>query len=486
MKFTIPPGVFDILPNDPKDNWKNSHLWAFVEQTIRQTAQDFGYNEIRTPLFERTELFQRSVGEGSDIVSKEMYTFEDKGGRSISLRPEGTAPVIRAFIENQLHIKSSIHKLFYIAPMFRYERAQAGRYRQHHQFGVEAIGNSSPEQDAEIIDMLYTLYIRLGLKNLSLNINSIGDAECRRAFKEALKEYLRPHLTSLSKDSQNRFEVNPLRILDSKDPGDQKIVANAPSILDFLSPACKDHFEKLKTLLNLLQIPFKVNPLLVRGLDYYNRTVFEVVAGELGAQNSIGGGGRYDGMISALGGPDLPSIGFGTGIERILQTMINQGVPLPKPPHPTLFLIPLGEEAKTACFTLLNTLRRSGVAAEMDFSGKKVGKILQYADQIGATYIAVIGDDELKSQEVEVKEMSSGNKIRINLSDLIQVLKIDSKSDSFMRLLEEMETPFTSSGQAGFFLEKMRSSLQKSQKLTEKAQENLEQINLNTNYPETH
>lgn len=420
MKFSVPPGVFDIIPQDSKEPWKSSHLWAFVEQIIRQTALDFGFLEIRTPLFERTELFQRSVGVGSDIVSKEMYTFDDKGGRSLSLRPEGTAPAIRAFIENQLYVKASIHKLFYIAPMFRYERAQAGRYRQHHQFGVEAIGNATPEQDAEIIDMLYTLYQRLGLQNLSLNLNSIGNTECRTAFKSALKDYLRPHLTSLSQDSQNRFEINPLRILDSKDPQDQKIVANAPSILDFLSSDCRKHFEKLQELLKLLKIPFRISPLLVRGLDYYNRTVFEVVAGELGAQNSIGGGGRYDGMVAELGGPDLPSIGFGTGIERILQTMLNQQVPLPSPPRPTLFIIPLGEAAQQACFSLLHTLRQGGVATEMDFSGKKVGKALQYADQIGATSVAVIGEDELQSGEIELKEMATGHKTRVSLAELPQ------------------------------------------------------------------
>lgn len=422
MKFSIPPGVFDIIPQDDKEPWKSAYLWAFVEETIRKTAQDFGYKEIRTPLFERTELFKRSVGEGSDIVSKEMYTFEDKGGRSLSLRPEGTAPVIRAFVENQLHVKSAIHKLFYIAPMFRYERAQAGRYRQHHQFGAEAIGNGSPEQDAEMIDMLYTLYQRLGLKNLSLNINSIGNAACRQKFKEALKDYLRPQLSSLSQDSQNRFEVNPLRILDSKDPGDQKIVAQAPSILDFLDPECKDHFDKLQKLLEAIGIPYKINPLLVRGLDYYNRTVFEVVAGELGAQNSIGGGGRYDGMIAELGGPALPSIGFGTGIERILQTMINQGVELPQPSHPTLFLIALGDQAKKVCFKLLNTLRRSGVPAEMDFSDKKVGKAMQYADQLQATYVTVIGDDELQNHEIELKEMATGNKLRVTMDELIPTI----------------------------------------------------------------
>lgn len=424
MKYPIPPGVFDILPVDHQDTWKSSYLWAYVEQMIRDTARDYGYQEIRTPLFERTELFQRSVGDTSDIVSKEMYTFEDKGGRSLSLRPEGTAPVMRAFIEHQLHQTTSIQKLFYIASMFRYERAQAGRYRQHHQFGAEAIGNSSPEQDAELIDLLYTLYQRLGLKNLTLFINSIGDPASRQAFRQALKDYLAPHTTLLSPDSQTRLAVNPLRILDSKDPRDREIIAHAPSILDFLNEESRAHFEDLKRLLTLLRIPYQVNSSLVRGLDYYNKTVFEVVSGELGAQNSIGGGGRYDGLLPTLGGPDLPSIGFGTGIERILQTMINQNVAMPRPYHPILFLIALGEKAQSACFELLHILRQEGIPSQMDFSRKKVGKALQYADQIAASYVVVIGDHEIETQEIELKEMATGHKVKIPLSNLVDTLKM--------------------------------------------------------------
>lgn len=423
MKYSIPPGVFDIIPVDLQETWKSSYLWAFVETIIRKTAHDYGYREIRTPLFERTELFQRSVGDTSDIVSKEMYTFEDKGGRSLSLRPEGTAPVMRAFMEHGLDQIVSFQKLFYIAPMFRYERAQAGRYRQHHQFGAEAIGNSTPEQDAELIDLLYTLYQRLGLKNLTLFINSIGNSANRQAFRQALKDYLTPQFSQLSPDSQARLEVNPLRILDSKDPGDRAIVSQAPSILDFLSEDERTHFENLKHLLDLLHIPYQVNPLLVRGLDYYNKTVFEIVAGELGAQNSIGGGGRYDGLLQTLGGADLPSIGFGTGIERILQTMINQNVSLPRPEHPTLFLVTLGDKAKTAGFKLLHTLRQQEIPSQMDFSNKKIGKILQYAHQLGATYVVVLGDQELDSQQIELKEMATGHKETISLSMLVNKLR---------------------------------------------------------------
>lgn len=408
MTVNIAPGVFDIIPNDKKEPWKSSHLWNYVEEVIRKTAQDYGYQEIRTPLFERTELFARGVGATSDIVSKEMYTFIDKGDRSMSLRPEGTAPVMRAFIEHQLHQESSLHKLFYIAPMFRYERTQAGRYRQHHQFGAEAIGNSSPEQDVELIDLLFTLYRRLGLRHLQLNINSIGNLECRTAYRLALQDYLRVFFDKLSPESRARFDANPLRILDSKDPGDRELLQNAPSILDFLTSECKDHFNEVIQLLNQLNIPHTINSQLVRGLDYYNRTVFEITAGELGAQNSIGGGGRYDGLMKDLGGPDLPCIGFGTGLERIIQTLLKQELVIPPAFHPVLFIIPLGVNAKKACFSILHQLRQRNIAAQMDFSGKKLGRLMQAADQMQAKFVAVVGDNELLAQELDLKEMATG------------------------------------------------------------------------------
>ena len=418
MKITTPPGVFDILPNDPKNPWRNSHLWNYVEALIRETAFHYGYQEIRTPLFERTELFERGVGETSDIVSKEMYTFEDRGGRMLSLRPEGTAPVIRAFIQNQLSQQSTIHKLFYICPMFRYERAQAGRYRQHHQFGAEAIGVGSPEQDVELIDLIYTLYQRLGLKDLEVHISSIGDSDTRQKYKSALKDYLRHYFDQLSPESQARFEVNPLRILDSKDTRDKKIVTQAPSILDFLTSESRDHFETVKKLLEQLNIPYEVNVHIVRGLDYYDKTVFEIITKELGAQNSIAGGGRYDELMKQLGGPDLPAMGFGAGLERIIQTMLKQQVPCPEPYRPIIFFIPLGDEAKEMCFTLLHDLRHNGIPAQMDFSGRKLGKVMQYADQIRAKYVAVVGENELKTKVVQLKEMESGKITKVKLEEI--------------------------------------------------------------------
>ncbi len=418
MSISIPPGVYDIVPKDAKEGWRSSHLWNYIEGIMRDTARSYGYQEIRTPLFERTELFQRGVGETSDIVSKEMYTFLDKGERSMSLRPEGTAPAIRSFIENQMYNEGPVHKLYYIGPMFRYERAQAGRYRQHSQFGVEAIGIAAPEQDAEIIDLIYSIFCKLGLKHLQVSLNSIGDAASRSAYREALRNYLKSYYDQLSADSKVRFELNPLRILDSKDPADKAITVNAPSILDFLSEESKEHFERVKKLLKDLNIPFQVNAQLVRGLDYYNKTVFEIVAGELGAQNSIVGGGRYDGLIKTLGGPDLPSLGFGAGIERIIQTMLKQQCILPEPYRPSLFVIALGQQATDAGFKLVHELRQAGIAAQMDFSNRKLNKIMQYADQIQAKYVVVIGDNELQTNEVELKAMATGQKNKISLSQL--------------------------------------------------------------------
>lgn len=468
----IAPGVFDILPlyalpQNGNENWRASHLWNFIESTIRKTAAEFGFQEIRTPIFERTELFQRGVGETSDIVSKEMYTFLDKGERSMSLRPEGTAPVIRAFIDNSIQQSSPIHKLFYIAPMFRYERAQAGRYRQHHQFGAEVIGSKAPEQDVEIIDMIYTVYTRLGLKSLNVSINSIGDTACRIAYRKALQEYLSTRKDELSADSKIRLETNPLRILDSKDPKDKEITAGAPVILDYISEECKEHFNQVQTLLKLLGIPFQINTSLVRGLDYYNRTVFEITAGELGAQNSVAGGGRYDGLLKTLGGPDLPATGFGTGLERIIQTMIKQKIELPTGYAPEIFLIALGKEAREACFAMLHKLRQHGITALMDFSDRKINKIMQYADQIKAECVAVVGENELKEGIVELKKMSTGEKRALPFSLMAAILAHEKRNDTFLESLEELNKPFEDKAEAEFFLKSIDSSIAQTTKAAE-------------------
>lgn len=425
MKYTIPKGVFDILPEEklPEDQWRASDHWQYVEEMMRKTAHDYGFKEIRTPIFEHTDLFIRGVGESSDIVTKEMYTFTDRADRSLTLRPEGTACVMRAFMEKHLHQMPGMHKYYYIGPMFRYERPQAGRYRQHHQFGAEAVGVGLPEQDVETIDLLCELYRRLGLKNLTVYLNSIGDEATRAAYRQALIDYLQPHFEQLSAESKARFSKNVLRVLDSKDPQDQKIVQNAPSILTMLSDEAKDHFNAVQKLLDKIGITYVINPKLVRGLDYYNKTVFEITSGELGAQNSVGGGGRYDGLLALLGGPSLPAVGFATGIERILQTMAAQKVYFPPPPHPTIFLVSLGEEAKNYCLELLFRLRHAQIAAEIDFQAKKVGQALQLADQLHATYSLVIGDEELKSGQVKLKEMKTRTEIPLKLNELLSFLQ---------------------------------------------------------------
>ncbi len=420
MEYTIPKGLFDILPYEQKDEdrWRTSDRWQYVEQVIRKTADDYGFKEIRTPLFERTELFIRGVGESSDIVSKEMYTFLDKAERSMTLRPEGTASAMRAYVEKHLNHAPGLSKFYYIGPMFRYERPQAGRYRQHHQFGAEAIGIGKPEQDVELIDLLCELYRRLGLKNLVVHINSVGDEASRASYREALEAFLKPHFEALSEDSKIRFTKNILRILDSKDPGDKKLLEEAPSLVNYLSEEARDHFEKVQALLKVNGIAFVIDPKLVRGLDYYNKTVFEVMSESLGAHNTIGAGGRYDGLLAALGGPALPSVGFATGLERILQTMDHEKITFPAPSHPDLFFVPIGEKALEVCLQKALQLRHLGWKVEIDLSGKKIQHGLQLASALHATYCVVLGDEELAKKQIEVKEMATRTSHQIAWSDL--------------------------------------------------------------------
>ena len=425
MTYSIAKGTFDILPFEADDNlkWRESGRWLYLEKVMRQTAHDYGFKEIRTPIFERTELFIRGVGESSDIVTKEMYTFIDRGERSMTLRPEGTASVMRAIVEKKLYSLPGLHKFYYIGPMFRYERPQAGRYRQHHQFGAEAVGVGTPEQDVELIDMACEIYRRLGLKHLTVQINTVGDVESRIAYKEALNAYLTPFFTELSEESQARFTKNILRILDSKNATDQKILEGAPILAEFLSQDAKTDFEKVLHLLSHLKIPHIVNPRLVRGLDYYAKTVFEVTTEDLGAQNSIGGGGRFDGLTAAIGGPNLPSAGFATGIERILQTMVKQNVPFPAIPHPFIFLIPIGKEAMHFAFELVCQLRHENIPSEIDLSGKKIQHGLQLANQLSAEYAIVIGEEELSNKTAKLKNMATRETIESTFNELIAKLK---------------------------------------------------------------
>lgn len=425
MKYHIAKGVFDILPDDPdpKGIWRNSHLWQYVESIAREICLHYGFREIRTPVFEHTELFQRSIGQTTDIVSKEMYTFHDKADRLLTLRPEGTAPVMRSLIEKNLFQKQKMQKLYYLMPMFRYERQQQGRYRQHHQFGVEAIGNASPYQDAEIICLFFGFLKKLGLRGLTLQINSLGTPEIREEYKKELKSILLPHFDHLSQDSQIRYHSNCLRILDSKAPEDRSLLKHIPPLMDFLNDAAKEHIHTVLGLLDELHIPYVINHSLVRGLDYYNHTVFEVTAEELGAQNSLGGGGRYDGLIEQLGGPSLPSIGFGAGLERIIQTLLGQQAFVPSAPHASLLLIGLGEKAQRFCFQQICMLREAGISAEMDFSDKKLKQTMNYANTSGVEYVAIIGDEEMEKQSCKLKHMTTGQEEELLLTRLGQRLK---------------------------------------------------------------
>lgn len=409
MKYKAAKGTFDITPKILKeeDLWKKTNLWKFLEKILKETSELYGFQEIRTPIFEATDLFIRTVGDSSDIINKEMYTFLDKAHRSLSLRPEGTAPIIRAFIENHLQQHGSYHKLYYLGPYFRYDRPQSGRYRQFHQFGIEAIGREDPFQDVEVIELCMQLYQRLGLRQLKLQINSVGCTDTRQKYSQAFIKYLTPYFENLSTDSQNRFHKNPLRILDSKDLKDRKLLENAPSILDYLSDSSKKHFEKVCDLLSKLNIPFQINPSLVRGLDYYNETVFEIMSNALGAQNSIGAGGRYDGLMKNLGGPDLPSIGFATGLERVLQTMLNQNCSFGEEAPPFIFIIILDQSYAELAFMWLSELRRLNIRAEISLKPKKMQKSLQEASQSLAQYALILGEEEFQKKHAQIKNMTT-------------------------------------------------------------------------------
>lgn len=426
MVFRHPKGVFDLLPLSPdhSDQWRNVHLWQHLEQVIATLAFRYRFEEIRTPIFEFTELFARSVGEETDIVSKEMYTFEDRAQRSLTLRPEGTAPLLRAILQQGLHLQGAFQKYYYIGPMFRYERQQAGRYRQHHQFGAEIIGDPSPERDAELIAMLLELYQELGLSGLTLHLNSLGDQECRDHFREALVATLQPKRKELSDEGRLRLDRNPLRLLDSKEEGDLALLEEAPSILEFLEPPAKEHFDALCETLEALSIPYTINPRLVRGLDYYNRTVFEITSSHLGAQNSLGGGGRYDHLFHQLGGPEKAAIGFGTGLERILQAALDQKVPFPDLLGPTLLIIPLGERARRRAFLLAQESRSWGVSSEVDLTGRRLKGALRNADQVQAEFVVILGEDELAEECCEIKAMRRHTSEKIPLKSLRSYINV--------------------------------------------------------------
>ena len=398
--INIPKGTKDVLPSE-------SYKWQYVEGVARDIAKRFCLKEIRTPVFEHTELFLRGVGDTTDIVTKEMYTFKDKGDRSITLKPEGTAGAVRSFIENGMASGVLPAKMYYIIPAFRYERPQAGRLREFHQFGVEVFGSKSAQTDAETILLAHTLLQELGL-NVKLFINSIGCPTCRAAYNKALKEFFAPHLDELCYDCKTRFEKNPLRLLDFKEEACKKINADAPSILDSLCEECGAHFEELKACLDLAGVSYELNPRIVRGLDYYTRTVFEFVSTSIGAQGTVCGGGRYDGLIQELGGNPTPAVGFAAGIERLLMVMEQTGVEIPQPQVPTVYLAGMDAECRKKAFELAVKLRKEGVIAEIDHMERSIKAQFKYADKIGAKYVAVIGGNELENGVMNVKSMATG------------------------------------------------------------------------------
>ena len=413
--INIPKGTKDVLPAD-------SYKWQYVEGVARETARLFNLKEIRTPVFEHTEVFLRGVGDTTDIVTKEMYTFRDKGDRSITLKPEGTAGAARSFIENGLAGGVLPAKMYYIIPAFRYERPQAGRLREFHQFGVEIFGAEGADTDAEVIALADSLLKNLGLR-VKLHINSIGCPACRAAYNKALREYFSPHLEALCYDCKTRFEKNPLRLLDCKEEGCRKINAAAPTILEYLCPECAAHFESLKTYLSLAGIAYEIDPRIVRGLDYYTRTVFEFVSDDIGAQGTVCGGGRYDGLIAELGGAPAPAVGFAAGIERLLLVMEATGVEIPRPEGPTAYLAGLDDACREKAFGLCVKLRAAGIAAETDHMKRSVKAQFKYADKLGAKYVAVIGGNELESGAMNVKRMATSESETVTFENAVEYFR---------------------------------------------------------------
>lgn len=408
--INIPKGTKDVLPSQ-------SYKWRFVENAAREVAKNFNLKEIRTPVFEHTELFLRGVGETTDVVNKEMYTFEDKGGRSLTLKPEGTAGAVRLFIENGLASEPMPLKTYYITPAFRYERPQAGRLREFHQFGIEVFGAQSPETDAEIIFAASSFLEKLGVE-ARLEINSIGCKKCRTEYNEALKEYFKPKLSEMCDACKTRFVKNPLRILDCKEEACKQIAKSSPKISDYLCGDCKTHFESVKKLLDAQGAKYTVNPDIVRGLDYYTKTVFEFVSDKIGAQGTVCGGGRYDTLVEELGGNSVPAIGFAAGIERLLM-LINS---FPEDVKPEIYLAGMDERSRAVCFSIACDLRKKGICAEFDHMQRSVKAQLKYADKIGAAFVAVIGESELETQTVNIKNMADGTQTEVKINELYQYL----------------------------------------------------------------
>jgi histidyl-tRNA synthetase len=417
-KITAPRGTRDMLPNE-------SHEWQYVEAKLRDVARRFGFKEIRFPTFEDIALFKRGVGDTTDVVQKEMYDFFDKGGRHIALRPEGTASVVRSFIEHSLDKQGLPVKVYYIAPNFRYEKPQAGRLREHHQFGVEYFGSRDASSDAEVIMLANVMLSELGIKNVKLEINSCGCPECRPDYHKALKAYFETRGKSLCETCNDRLVRNPMRILDCKSPECRKEAEGAPVITDFLCQSCVEHFEKLQSYLKDNGISFEINPHIVRGLDYYTNTVFEFISGDIGAQSTVCGGGRYNGLVQSLGGPEIAGLGFGCGLERLILTIKAQDAYFPEPDTIDIFIANAGGDTDLAVTKLIYELRRAGIPAERDTLGRSLKAQMKYADKLNAKFSAVVGEDELKTQTLMIKRMSDGEKesIKLNAAEIASYIK---------------------------------------------------------------
>ena len=424
MKLQKPKGTQDILPAD-------SAKWQYVENFARETFQKYNYGEIRTPMFEHYEVISRSVGDTTDIVTKEMYDFHDKGDRHITLRPEGTAPVVRSYVENKLfapEIQKPV-KMYYIGSMFRYERPQAGRLREFHQIGVEAFGSSNPATDVETIAMAYQLFTELGIKDVVLHLNSLGNTESRQAYRQALIDYLTPMRDSLSKDSQRRLEENPLRVLDSKEKEDKIAVENAPSILDFLDEESQVHFDEVRAMLEALNIPYVIDANMVRGLDYYNHTIFEFITRIDKSELTICAGGRYDGLVEYFGGPETPGFGFGLGLERLLMIIDKQGIELPISSEMDLYIAVLGAEANSKALELVQAVRAQGFIAERDVLGRKIKAQFKSADVFKAKTIMTLGGSEVEAGQVSLKNNSTRQEVTVSFEEI---------SRNFAAVLEQL------------------------------------------------
>ena len=405
-------GTKDVLPNE---SYKNQ----YIEATCFGVAENFGYKEMRTPVFEHTELFQRGVGDTTDVVQKEMYTFDDKGGRSITLRPEGTAGAARAFLENGLSNEALPQKICYLTSCYRYEKPQAGRLREFHQFGIECFGATSPLADAEMISLAKQIFDELGVKDLHLELNSIGCPECRAEYHKALKEYFSQYKDKLCDTCNDRLERNPMRILDCKSPVCSEIAKGAPVVLDFLCDECREHFQKVKSYLDAANIEYIVNPQIVRGLDYYTKTVFEFVSDAIGSQGTVCGGGRYDGLLEELGGQHTPSLGFAMGLERLQLVMEAQGCNFPEPSRPDLFIVAMGEKATLKAVEIAKDMRDEGFSVVYDLNGRSLRAQMKYADKLGAKFNVVIGDNEVENKVVSLKDMATGESSDINLDTFV-------------------------------------------------------------------